>query len=220
MFTHILGKKVGMTQFFDKEGQFVPVTVVEAGPCKVVQVKTDETDGYAAAQIGYGARKPSREEGERRGRLTKPLIGHYKKAGLLEAPPRVLREVPVDPQNLPKVGDDVTVEIFEGVTHVDVVGTTKGRGFAGTVKRHGFAKGPRSHGSMNVRAPGAIGQHQDPGRVFPGKKLPGHYGAARRTVRHLTLVGIDKEKNLLFVKGGIPGPRGGDLLIRKTNWVS
>lgn len=219
MFSHILGKKVGMTQFFGKDGNFVPVTVVEAGPCTVVQLKTAEVDGYDAAQIGFGAMKPGRD-GQRRGRLTRPLMGHFKKAGLEESPLRQLKEVPIDPAQAPKVGDTLTVEIFEGVTHVDVVGTTKGRGFAGTVKRHGFAKGPRSHGSMNVRAPGAIGQHQDPGRVFPGKKLPGHYGAAQRTVRHLELVGIDAEKNLLFIKGGVPGPRGGKLLIRKTNWVS
>lgn len=218
MLTHILGKKVGMTQLFGEGGEVIPVTIVEAGPCRVVQVKTPDVDGYSAAQIGYGRRKASRD-GARRGRLTKPLIGHFAKAGLAEEPPQLLREVPCAP-NAVKVGDTVSVGIFEGVSHVDVVGTSKGRGFTGTVKRHGFTQGPRSHGSMNVRAPGSIGQHQDPGRVFKGKKLPGHFGAERTTVRHLKVVKCDPERNLLFVRGAVPGSRGGFILIRKTNWVN
>lgn len=218
MLTHILGKKVGMTQMFTTEGELIAVTVVEAGPCTVVQVKTEDNDGYTAAQIGFESVE-LKKNGKRRGRFTKPLLGHFKAAGLENKPLRYLREVPCNAAEPPKVGDTVTVKDFEGVTHVDVVGTTKGRGFAGTIKRHGFTAGPRSHGSMNVRAPGSIGQHQDPGRVFPGKKLPGHYGAARRTVRNLELVGLDQAKNLMFLKGAIPGSRGGQLMIRKTNCI-
>lgn len=216
MLAHILGKKIGMSQMFTKDGELIAVTVLEAGPCTVVQVKTEAREGYNAAQIGYEAVE-LKKNGRRRGRFTKPLLGHFRRAGLENKPLRYLQEIPYDPTKPPKVGDTVGVADFQGVSHVDVSGVTKGRGFTGTVKRHGFTMGPRTHGSMNVRAPGSIGQHQDPGRVFPGKRLPGQHGAAQRTVRRLEVVGVDTERSLMFVKGAVPGPRGGQLLIRKTN---
>jgi len=201
----LIGRKLGMTQVFDEAGTVTPVTVVEVGPCPVVQVRSEERDGYRAAQIGFGAQHAPR--------VSKPLTGHFRKAGVNAV--RVLRESPLDPDEEVKPGDVVTVDqVFEGGQLVDVVGITKGRGYAGTIKRHGFGRGPMSHGSKNIREPGSTGMHTYPGRVFKGKRMPGQMGSKRRTVKNLTVVRVDGEKNRLFIRGAVPGPVGGILSIR------
>jgi large subunit ribosomal protein L3 len=202
----ILGKKIGMTQFFNEEGVFIPVTVIQAGPCTVVQVKTPEKDGYRALQLGFEEKKPKR--------VTKPLRGHFEKRGV--KPKKCLKEVPYEEGDQYAPGGEIDVSVLEKVKKVDIAGITKGRGFTGTVKRWGFGRGPESHGSKNVREPGSTGQHTFPARVFKGKKMPGHLGAVRRMVRNLEVVKIIKERNLLLVKGGVPGPRGGYLEIRPS----
>jgi large subunit ribosomal protein L3 len=203
----LIGKKLGMTQVFDAAGTVTPVTVLEVGPCEVVQLKTEERDGYRAAQIGFGPQKAKR--------VRKPQIGHVKKAGL--SPYRVLRESPLRDDSGVAVGDRVTVEdVFSEGDIVDVIGTSKGRGFAGTVKRHGFARGPESHGSKNVREPGSTGMHTYPGRVFKGKKMPGQMGARRKTVKNLRVVRVDADRNRLLIKGAVPGPSGGIVCVRSA----
>ena len=201
----ILGKKVGMTQVFNEAGQAVPVTVIEAGPCVVVQVKTPQRDGYSAVQIGFG---------EKRERLfNKPQRGHFAKAGV--RPLRYLRELRVEDPGAYKVGQEIKVDIFAKGERVDVTGTSKGRGFAGGIKRHGFKRGPMAHGSKYHRRPGSLAA-KGPARVFKGRKLPGHYGVERVTVQNLEVVAVDPEHNLLAVKGAVPGPRGGLLLVAPT----
>ena len=201
----ILGKKVGMTQVFNEAGQAVPVTVIEAGPCVVVQVKTPQRDGYSAVQIGFG---------EKRERLfNKPQRGHFAKAGV--RPLRYLRELRVEDPGAYKVGQEIKVDIFAKGERVDVTGTSKGRGFAGGIKRHGFKRGPMAHGSKYHRRPGSLAA-KGPARVFKGRKLPGHYGVERVTVQNLEVVAVDPEHNLLAVKGAVPGPRGGLLLVKPT----
>ena len=202
----ILGKKIGMTQFFNEEGVVIPVTVIQAGPCTVVQVKTPEKDGYRALQLGFEEKKPKR--------VTKPLGGHFEKSGV--KPKKWLKEVPYEEGDEYAPGGEIDVSMLEKVKKVDIAGITKGRGFTGTVKRWGFGRGPESHGSKNVREPGSTGQHTFPARVFKGKKMPGHLGAVRRMVRNLEVVKVIKERNLLLVKGGVPGPRGGYLEIRPS----
>jgi large subunit ribosomal protein L3 len=203
----LIGRKEGMTQLFDERGDVVPVTVVRAGPCPVVQVKTAETDGYAAVQLGFGERKESR--------IKKPVAGHLNKAGVGGV--RILREAVPAAGSALKAGDVVKVaDIFAAGEWVDVVGTTKGRGFAGTIKRHHFKSGPRSHGTKNVREPGSIGQHTWPSRVFRGKRMPGHMGAARRTVRNLLVVRVDPATDRIFLRGAVPGHRDGFVLVRKA----
>ena len=216
----ILGRKEGMTQVFTEEGNLVPVTVVSAGPCYVVQVKTQERDGYTAVQLGFVEQKHHR--------LTKPLRGHFKKAGIQEEGEeqerkragflalKHLREFRVDDPSAFTPGDRITVENFEKGDLVDVVGTSKGRGFAGVMKRWGFGGGPAGHGGMCDRRPGAIGMHSDPSRVFKGKKMAGHYGAERVTVKNLEIQEVDVERNVLLIKGAVPGPRNGFLYIRKA----
>jgi large subunit ribosomal protein L3 len=199
----IIGKKVGMTQVFTDNGESVPVTVIEAGPCKVTAVRTDEKDGYSAVQLGFG------EVPERK--LTKAQLGHLKAA---EAPPLKHLAEFRDLERESEVGDDVTVEEFEEGQRVKVSATTIGKGFQGTIKRHNFGRGPTSHGSHNVRAPGSIGASADPARVFPGQKMPGRMGNARSTQRGLELFRIDAERNLLMVRGSVPGPRGGTVEVR------
>ena len=201
----ILGKKLRMTQVFDDEGRRIPVTVVEAGPCPVLQVKTQDRDGYQALQIGFGA-----------GPKTPPKArtGHAKKAKV--DAPRWVREIP-HPGGDVEMGGQITVGDFEEVKKVDVVGITKGRGFAGTIKRWGYGRGPASHGSKNIREPGSTGQGTYPGKVFKGKKMAGHLGHERVTVKNLDLVRIEKDKNLLLIRGAVPGPSGGLLMIRTSH---
>lgn len=222
----IIGKKLGMTQIFNEQGQQIPCTVVEAPPNPVVQVLTPESSGVAAVQLGYGEQRVRREskKGERtpRGRrATLAEVGHAAKAGL-SAPPRILRNVRLDdaPGKDPEipsysVGDTITVGIFEPGEQVKVTGTTKGRGFQGVVKRYGIGGGPNTHGNTKHRRPGSIGPGTDPSRVIKGKRMPGHYGAARHTQTHLRVEKIDAERNLIYIRGSIAGPTNGIVLVRK-----
>jgi large subunit ribosomal protein L3 len=203
----ILGKKVGMTQVFDERGVAIPVTVIEAGPCFVAQIKTVERDGYAAVQLGMDETKPKR--------LTQPQLKHLEKSNL--PPLRHLREIRVSAEELDSFeeGQKVLVDIFEEGEFVDVTGISKGRGFAGVVKRHGFRGGPKTHGqSDRLRAPGSIGACTTPGRVFKGKRMPGRMGGERVTAQGLKVVIVDAERNLLAVRGAVPGAKNGLLLIR------
>jgi large subunit ribosomal protein L3 len=210
--TGILGKKVGMTQLFDSKGEVHPATVLKAGPCVITQRKTATRDGYDAAQIGL-------VEFVKQSRLSKAELGHLSKNNL--PPVRLLREVDIEVDaasgdgDQSKVGDRVLVDIFEGEKFVDVIGTSKGRGFAGVVKRHHFGGGPKSHGSM-FQIPGSIGSSAFPSRVFKGMRMSGHMGTDRVTTRNLRVLGIDKEENLLVVEGSVPGPNGGYVLIHKA----
>ena len=201
----IIGRKLGMTRIFETDGRVIPVTVIEAGPCPVMQVH-DGAEGAKSVQLGFGERKAKR--------TTKALAGHAKIAGL-DFAPRLLRSFPLPADSEAKAGDLVTVEIFAVGDKVKVTGTTKGRGFQGVVKRHGFSGGPASHGSTRYRTPGSLGMGTDPSRVIKGKKLPGHMGAARHTEVGLSVVKIDVEENLLFVRGAIPGPANGLVLVNK-----
>ena len=200
----ILGKKIGMTQMFEESGRVVPVSVIEAGPCPIVQVKTHEREGYAAIQIGFDEVKESR--------VTKAENGHFKKANV--SPRRILREVRVGDASAFKVGDTLDVKVFEGAKIVHVTGTSKGRGFAGTIRRHHFQRGRKTHGNKNYREPGSVGASAFPSRTFPGKRMPGRMGGVQRTTRNLTLVQIDAENNLLFIKGSIPGANNGIVFVR------
>lgn len=202
----ILGKKIGMTQIFAEDGTLVPVTVVEAGPCSVVQKKTVETDGYSAVQIGFGEKKEKN--------VNKPMKGHFAKAGV--APKRYLKELKLDGAAEMNVGDEIKVDIFEAGEVLDVTGTSKGHGYAGTVKRWGSHRGPMSHGSHYHRGPGSLGACSSPSRVYKGKKLPGHYGVDKVTIQNLDLVKVDVERNLLLIKGSVPGPKGGLLVIKNA----
>ncbi len=202
----LIGKKIGMTRIFNDEGVQVPVTVIEAGPCPVVSVRSQEEDGYGAVQLGYGAKKAKRTSaGE---------MGHAAKAGL-EAAPRLMREFRMGDDESYEVGQQLTVDLFEAGDRVKVTGRAKGRGFQGVVKRHGFAGRPASHGHPMSRNPGSLGPGTDPSRVIKGKKLPGRMGGDRQTIRNLQVVRVDGERNLLFVKGGVPGARDGFVLISK-----
>ena len=203
MLRALLGKKIGMSQLYEEGGNVVPVTVIQAGPCFVTQIKTLETDGYEAVQVGFDEVK----------KLNQPRGGHLKHSRLL----RILREVKADDVSQLEIGQQINVDIFEPGELVDVIGTSKGRGFAGTVKRHGFHGGPRTHGqSDRLRAPGSIGGGTTPGRVFKGMKMSGHMGDRRITVKKLKVVQVDPERNLLLVKGGVPGGPNSLLTIRKT----
>ena len=201
----IIGKKIGMTRIFDETGAQVPVTVIEAGPCPITQIKTKETDGYEAIQLGFGAKKANR--------AAKAEMGHVAAAGL-EAAPRLIREFAVDASEY-ELGQALTVEQFEAGDRVKVTGTSKGRGFQGVVKRHGFAGRPGGHGHPMSRNPGSLGPGTNPSRVIKGKKLPGQMGNVRSTIRNLQVVKVDGDRNLLFVKGGVPGSRDSFVLITK-----
>lgn len=201
----LIGRKLGMTQLFDDEGAAVPVTVIQAGPCPVVQVKTTETDGYNAVQLGYGSRKEKHS--------TQAGLGHATKAGL-EAAPEILREFRVSDATEYETGQEVTVEHFEVGQKVKVTGTTKGRGFQGVVKRHGFAGRPGGHGHPMSRNPGSIGPGTDPSRVIKGRKMPGQMGDARKTIRNLRVERVDAERNLIFLRGSVPGAKNATVLIR------
>ena len=207
MVNGIIGKKVGMTQIFAPDGTVTSVTVIKAGPCVVVQRKTASTDGYEAVQLGLVEDKAPRN-------TNKPMAGHFKKANL--PPTRVLREFRLDAgANSANVGDQVLASAFAANDKVDVIGTSKGRGFAGVVKRHGFSGGRATHGSMFHRAPGSIGQSAYPSRVFKGTRMPGHMGDERHTIRNLKIVQVNAEENLILVKGAIPGPNGAVVIIKK-----
>ncbi len=205
MITSLLGKKIGMTQVYDANNVLTPVTVVEAGPCSVVQVKTTETDGYNAVQLGFAQKKIKN--------TTRAELNHAKKAGL-EAAPRVLTEVRLDEAPEAKPGDVVTVEAFQEGQVVDVLGVSKGKGFAGVVKRYRVKGGPASHGSMFHRRVGSVGMRQTPGRVWKNQIMPGHMGNVHRTVQNLRVVQVISDKNLILVKGAIPGANGDDVLVR------
>lgn len=192
-----------MSQIFREDGRVVPVTVIEAGPCVITQIKTKKTDGYSAVQLGFGDVK----------RRNKPMTGHYKQSKLS----RYIREVQSDDLESLEVGQSIGVDIFEPGELVDIIGRSKGRGFAGVMKRHGFAGGPRTHGqSDRSRAPGSIGGGTTPGKVYKGMKMPGHMGDRRITAKGLEVISVDPERNLLLVKGGVPGAPNGLLQIRRT----
>ena len=221
----IIGKKLGMTQIFNDQGQQVPVTVVEATPNAVTHVLTPDTAGIHSVQLGYGEQRLAREnkKGEKtpRGRrANKAVVGHAAKAGLSTAP-RVLRSFRLDDgpksADVPSysLGDKVTVEVFAPGDQVKVTGTSKGRGFQGVVKRHGFGGGPNTHGNTKHRRPGSIGPGTDPSRVIKGKKMPGHYGDHRHTQTHLRVEKIDAERNLIYIRGSVAGPTNGIVLVRK-----
>lgn len=202
----IIGKKVGMTRIFTDGGEAIPVTVVEAGPCPILQIKTEERDGYRAVQLGYGQKKEKRS--------SRAELGHAEKAGV-GAAPRILREFPLGADEEYEAGEEVTVETFEPGEKVRVTGTSKGRGFTGVVKRHGFSGRPATHGHPMSRNPGSIGPGTDPSRVIKGRKMPGQHGSKRTTIRNLEVVRVDPERNLLFIKGGVPGARNSYVLIQK-----
>jgi large subunit ribosomal protein L3 len=215
--TGILGKKIGMTQVFDEKGEVHPITVLQAGPCVITQLKTAAKDGYDAAQIGL-------VEFVKASKVTKPQAGHFAKNNV--PPVKLVKEVPVElaaaksegdeaASNGVKAGDKILVDIFADEKYVDVVGTSKGRGFAGVVRRHAFGGGPKSHGHM-FQVQGSIGASSFPSRVFPGQRMPGHMGVDRVTVRNLRIRGIDLEENLIMVEGAVPGPRDGYVLISKA----
>jgi len=205
----ILGKKIGMTQIFDERGEVVPVTVIEAGPCFVAQIKSVERDGYSAVQLGFEEVQPKR--------LNKPQLQHLQKGGLPAL--RYLREIRMNEEDVAglKEGQRVTVALFVAGDYVDVTGSSKGKGFAGVVKRHGFRGGPKTHGqSDRHRAPGAVGACKTPGRVMKGKRMPGRMGGERVTVQDLEVMMVDPERNLLLVRGAVPGAQNGLLLIRQA----
>ena len=203
----ILGRKLGMTQIYAEDGTVVPVTVIKAGPCLVVQRKTVETDGYEAIQIGLVEERPVKN-------VKQPLGGHFKKAGV--APVRRMTELPVAGGDEAKAGDEVKASIFAEQEWVDVIGTSKGKGYQGVVKRHGFAGGRATHGSMFHRAPGSIGSSAYPSRVFAGMRSGGRMGGERVTVKNLQIVKVDAELNLIYVRGAVPGPKSGYLTIRRA----
>ena len=202
----IIGKKIGMTQIFDENGVVIPVTVIEAGPCVVAQVKTSENDGYEAVQLGFGEVKENR--------LNKPVRGHFSKANV--APKKHLREFRLDSIEGIKVGDEIKADIFAAGEKIDVQGTSKGKGFQGVIKRHGQHRGPMGHGSMYHRRPGSMGPTSTPGRVFKGKKLPGHMGHVTVTIQNLDVVKVDMDKNVILVKGSVPGSKGAILKIKSA----
>lgn len=203
----ILGRKLGMTQIFSDDGVVYPVTVIQAGPCLVVQRKTGEKEGYDAIQIGLVEERPMRK-------VSQPMNGHFQKAGV--APMRRLMEFPVAAEAEIKVGDQLKVDMFAAEEYVDVIGTSKGKGFQGVMKRYGFRGGRATHGSMFHRAPGSIGQASDPSRVFPGTRLPGRTGGRRITGKNLQVVKVDAENNLLYIKGSVPGPNNGYVAVRRA----
>ena len=202
----LIGKKVGMTQIFDEAGKVIPVTAIEAGPCVVAQVKTEETDGYTAIQLGFGDVKESK--------LNRPEKGHFSKGNV--TPKKHLREFRVDEVESYKVGDEIKADTFEKGDKIDVQGTSKGKGFQGVIKRHGQHRGPMGHGSMYHRRPGSMGSTSTPGRVFKGKKLPGHMGVQTITIQNLDVVAVDMDKNVILVKGSVPGVKGAILKIKTS----
>ena len=209
MVARLLGKKLGMTQMFNKEGNLVPVTLIQAGPCNILQIKNKENDGYSAIQVGFGERKKKR--------ATKAEIGHCSKAKTgVKKLVREFRDDPLDAKY--ELGQVLTVDVFDGVEVIDVTSTSKGKGFAGVMKRWGFHGGPATHGCTTPRSAGSVGAGTDPGRVLKGKKMAGRMGGDKCTVRNLDVIKIDKDRNLMFVKGAVPGPNGGYVMIRKSRY--
>lgn len=202
----ILGKKIGMTQVFTENGNVVPVTVVEAGPLSVVQKKTEDKDGYNAIQVGF--------KSEKENRVNKPKKGHFEKAGVEYK--KYLREFRTDDVDQYEVGQEIKADVFAEGDKVDITGVSKGKGFQGAIKRHNQHRGPMTHGSHYHRSPGSMGAASDPSRVFKGKKLPGHMGHEKVTVVNLEVVKVDTEKNLLLIKGAVPGPKGGFLTVKES----
>ena len=202
----LIGKKVGMTQIFDEKGKVIPVTAIEVGPCTVTQIKTVEQDGYDAVQLGFGEVKESK--------LTKPELGKFTKSKL--TPKKYLREFRLDSIEGLKVGDELKADVFAAGDKVDVQGTSKGKGFQGVIKRHGQSRGPMGHGSMYHRRPGSMGPTSTPGRVLPGKRLPGHMGVETVTVQNLEVVKVDLDKNVILVKGSVPGAKKSILKIKSS----
>ena len=202
----IIGKKIGMTQIFDEKGRVIPVTAIEAGPCVIAQIKTVETDGYDAVQLGFGDVKESK--------LNKTEKGHFAKANVTNK--KHLREFRLDSLEGLKVGDELKADVFAAGDSVDIQGTSKGKGFQGVIKRHGQSRGPMGHGSMYHRRPGSMGPTSTPGRVFKGKKLPGHMGRETVTIQNLNVVAVDLDKNLILVKGSVPGAKGAILKIKSS----
>ena len=212
MISGIIGRKLGMTQLFAEDGTVTPVTVIKAGPCVVVQTKSAAgSDGYNAVQLGFVEDKPIRMKN-----VTKPLRGHFEKTGGGLPPTRVLKEIRLVDAPEATIGDQIKVDLFADGDKIEVCGTSKGRGFAGTIKRHNFRRGPESHGSMNVREPGSIGQSAYPSRVIKGTKSSGHMGHEQVTTLNLEVVEADPERNLLLVKGSVPGPNGGVVIVRNA----
>lgn len=206
----LIGKKLGMTSVFTPDGRYLPVTVVQVGPCVVTQIKTKERDGYNALQLGFGEKKASR--------TTKPLKGHFQKSGGQNF--AFLKEVGVDDPEAYELGQTIGLDLFEVGERVDVIGTTKGRGFSGVMKRHGFGGGRKTHGSKCHRVPGSIGCSAWPSKVIKGKKLPGHYGVECKTARNLEIVDIRPEENLILIKGPVPGHRQALVTLNKLKFVS
>jgi large subunit ribosomal protein L3 len=202
----IIGRKLGMTQIFDEKGNVIPVTVIEAGPCVVAQVKTVETDGYNALQLGFGEVKSKH--------INKPEAGHFAKSKIENK--KHLREFRLDSIESVKVGDEIKADVFAAGENVDIQGISKGKGFQGVIKRHGQHRGPMGHGSMYHRRPGSMGPTSTPGRVFKGKKLPGHMGVDKVTIQNLEIIRVDLDKNAILVKGSVPGNKGGILKIRHS----
>ncbi len=202
----IIGKKIGMTQIFDEKGRVIPVTAIEAGPCVIAQVKNVETDGYEAIQLGFGEVKESK--------VNRPIKGHFAKSKL--TPKKHLREFRVDSVEGVKVGDELKADTFAAGDKVDIQGISKGKGFQGVIKRHGQSRGPMGHGSMYHRRPGSMGPTSTPGRVFKGKKLPGHMGRNTITIQNLEVVKVDLDKNVILVKGSVPGANGSILKIKSS----
>ena len=202
----LIGKKLGMTQIFDEQGKVIPVTVIEAGPCVVAQVKTVETDGYNAIQLGFGNVKESK--------INKPEKGHFAKSKL--TPKKHLREFRLDSVENINVGDELKADTFTAGDQLDIQGTSKGKGFQGVIKRHGQSRGPMGHGSMYHRRPGSMGPTSTPGRVFKGKKLPGHMGSQTITIQNLEVVRVDLDKNVILVKGSVPGAKGAILKLKTS----
>lgn len=201
----ILGKKIGMTQIFDENGKAIPVTAIEAGPCTVIQIKTVDNDGYQAVKLGFGEVKENK--------LTKPKKGEFAKANI--TPKKHLREFRLEEISY-NVGDEIKADIFAAGDAVDITGTSKGKGFQGVIKRHGQSRGPMGHGSMYHRRPGSMGSTSTPGRVFKGKKLPGHMGRITVTIQNLDVVRVDMDKNVILVKGSVPGPKGAILKVKSA----
>ncbi len=213
MISGIIGRKMGMTQLFAADGTVTPVTVIKAGPCVVVQTKTaDGKDGYNAVQLGLVEDKPIKLKN-----VTKPMRGHFEKTGGGIPATRILKEIRMTNAPDANVGDQIKADLFSDGDKVDVVGTSKGRGFAGTIKRHNFSRGPMSHGSMNIREPGSIGQSAYPSRVIKGTRSSGHMGNERVTVQGLSIAKVDVENNIIMVRGAVPGATGSLVVVKKRN---
>jgi len=206
MVTALIGKKLGMSQLFSSDGEAIPVTVIQVGPCTITQIKSAENDGYSALQLGFGEKKPQR--------TTKPLLGHFNKSG--KGPFAFLREVRVDDTADFELGQEISADIFQVGELVHVVGTSKGKGFAGTIKRWNFSRGPMSHGGMNKRPPGSIGCSASPSRVIKGRKMPGRMGNRRVTFKGIKVVDVRPEQNIILLRGGVPGGRNGVVIIKKS----